>query len=158
MPGQPRPAAEVPRRADNSPASADISGQADRRTTAEIWRQADRRVPGEPIWGPPRRDAAPARDLWRERRTTGHRSANQPTPPWPAAHPAPLGGPDVQPRPAENAWLPLPEAPKQPGEVGARRRRITGYRQSQPDLRVINGEGTDTTGGPRGRLRSVKKP
>ncbi|GAA0511177.1 hypothetical protein Ade02nite_45340 [Paractinoplanes deccanensis] len=131
---------------------------ASERTTADVWRQADRRQPGEPIWGPPHRTAAPTRDLWRERRTRAHRSPNQPPAPLPAAHPEPLFGPDVQPRTAEDAWLPLPRAPRQPGEVGARRRRITGGRQSQPDLRVINGEGNDTTGGRRGRLRSVKKP
>ncbi|XVV10636.1 glycosyltransferase family 2 protein [Actinoplanes sp. CA-131856] len=119
------------------------------RTTAAVWRQADRRATGEPIWSPSHRASPPVRDLWR--------GQNPPVAPYPASHPEPLFGPDVQPRAAEDAWLPLPRAPKQPGEVGARRRRIAG-RQSQPDLRVINGEGAGPAGGRRGRLRSVKKP
>ncbi|MBM2621527.1 glycosyltransferase family 2 protein [Actinoplanes sp. LDG1-06] len=78
---------------------------------------------------------------------------------WRDGHPERLGGPDVQPRSAQTPWRVAPGA-TQPvkREVGSRRRRIPGVRQSQPDLRVINGEGTGTTSGRRARLRAVEKP
>jgi hypothetical protein len=106
---------------------------------------ADRRAageqggPAEPIWGPPRRNPEPA-DLW---------LADIPAPLDRPAYPAGASGPrtgDVR-RDGEDAEEP-------PREVGTRRRHLEGYRQ-RPDLRVINGEGTES-GLPRsGRLRAV---
>jgi hypothetical protein len=92
------------------------------------------------------------------------RLRNPPVPPRRDGHPERLGGPDLQPRSAQTPWrLPTrsaqpPWAPQQPPspEVGIRRRRLPGLRQSRPDLRVINGEGTGTAFGRRPRLRPVK--
>ncbi|MCO8273099.1 glycosyltransferase [Actinoplanes sp. TRM 88003] len=117
------------------------------RLAEERWEQADRREV-RPLWATPgRRTAAP------------HHLANGAPPVWRDGHPERLGGPDTQPRPGPAPWP--ADGPTQPTprpEVGSRRRRIAGARQSQPDLRVINGEGAGPTTGRRARLRSVKKP
>ncbi|WP_127504340.1 hypothetical protein [Actinoplanes solisilvae] len=79
-------------------------------------------------------------------------------PPWPRrdGHHGRIGGPDTQPRSAQTPWH-RPDLPPAP-EPGTRRRRRPGLRQTEPDLHVINGEGTGTTSGRRARLRSVKNP
>lgn len=110
-------------------------------TGTKGWSQTDRRHPS-------RRSAAqpPFHPL---------NTRNAPPPAWPDGHPERLGGPDVQPRSAQTPWRLAPGA-TQPirREVGTRRRRIQGLRQSQPNLRIINGEGTGPTSA-RARLRPV---
>ncbi len=72
--------------------------------------------------------------LARERTTL--RLRNTPFPAWRDGHPERLGGPDIQ----QVSWRPAigtPQPPHVGREVGVRRRRIQGNRQSQPDLRVI---------------------
>lgn len=111
-------------------------------TGTKAWSDADRRHPSRrvPPVQPPFRRPDPR---------------NSTPPALPDGHPARLGGPDTQPRSAQTQWRLAPGA-TQPvrREVGARRRRIQGLRQTQPDLKVINGEGTGATGR-RARLRSV---
>jgi len=65
-------------------------------------------------------------------------------------------GQDQRPDPA--AARTVPPQPPATGrrEVGAKRRRLEGYRQ-RPDLRVINGEGNGTGRSRSGRLRPVPK-
>ncbi|MGK5677992.1 hypothetical protein [Actinoplanes sp. URMC 104] len=116
------------------------------------WSRADSRQ-GQQVW------AHPAQ----ARRAADGRGRNTPPPARRDGHPERLGGPDVQPRPAAAPWAATPwtaapgaAQPPRAREVGTRRRRIQATRQSQPDLRVINGEGTGTTSGRRARLRPVK--
>jgi hypothetical protein len=114
---------------------------------ADAWEQADRRAV-RPLWASAGRRAAAA-----------HHLSNGAPPVWRDGHPERLGGPDIQPRPASAPWqVGGTTQPSFRPEVGSRRRRIAGVRQSQPDLRVINGEGAGTATGRRARLRSVKKP
>ncbi|WP_250007006.1 glycosyltransferase [Actinoplanes sp. M2I2] len=116
-------------------------------TGSSGWEQADRRS-GGPLWAPSGGRPAAARHL-----------SNASPPVWRDGHPERLGGPDLQPRIAPAPWpVAGPPQPAFRPEVGSRRRRIAGVRQSQPDLRVINGEGSGTPSGRRARLRSVKKP
>ncbi|MBL7254384.1 glycosyltransferase family 2 protein [Paractinoplanes lichenicola] len=109
-------------------------------TGTKGWAQTDRRPVPQPVVQAPFHRVDPR---------------NGQPPVWRDGHPERLGGPDVQPRSAQTPWRLAPGA-TQPvrREVGTRRRRIEGLRQSRPDLRVINGEGTGTTGR-RARLRSV---
>ncbi|MCM4078914.1 glycosyltransferase family 2 protein [Paractinoplanes hotanensis] len=118
-----------------------------RLTVAKGWEQADRRTV-RPLWASYGRGTAGA-----------HQLPNAAPPVWRDGHPERLGGPDTQPRPDSAPW---PDGgttqPSFRPEIGSRRRRIAGIRQSQPDLRVINGEGAGAATGRRARLRSVKKP
>ncbi|MCY1145287.1 glycosyltransferase family 2 protein [Actinoplanes sp. Pm04-4] len=114
---------------------------------ADGWEQADRRAV-RPLWASAGRRPAAA-----------HHLSNGAPPVWRDGHPERLGGPDTQPRPGSAPWqVGGTTQPAFRPEVGSRRRRIAGVRQSQPDLRVINGEGAGTATGRRARLRSVKKP
>ena len=128
-------------------AERQTSDHARRFTGAKGWDQTDRRTV-RPLWASYGRGATGAQQL-----------PNAAPPVWRDGHPERLGGPDVQPRPGSAPW---PDGgttqPSFRPEIGSRRRRIAGIRQSQPDLRVINGEGTGATTGRRARLRSVKKP
>nr|WP_221377817.1 glycosyltransferase [Actinoplanes polyasparticus] len=128
-------------------AERQTSEPARRFTGAKGWDQTDRRTV-RPLWASYGRGA-----------TGAHQLPNAAPPVWRDGHPERLGGPDTQPRPGSAPW---PEGgttqPSFRPEIGSRRRRIAGFRQSQPDLRVINGEGAGAATGRRARLRSVKKP
>jgi hypothetical protein len=135
--------------------------------TADVERPGAARQPaGEPIWGPPRRQPSPPRDLWlageNPQPHTSPRSIANVTPhAWRGGYPGAIG-PDAKPRSGEDARpdsaqaRSIPPQPPAPREVGARRRRLEGYRQ-RPDLRVINGEGNGTERTRSGRLRPVPR-
>ncbi|WP_250033429.1 hypothetical protein [Paractinoplanes maris] len=142
-----RSAGSSAQRSGGSSAQRSAGSSAQRSAGSEGWDRADRGTV-RPLWAPSGRRASAA----------AHDVPNASPPAWRDGHPERLGGPDLQPRPAPAPWP--AGGTTQPSfrpEVGGRRRRISGTRQSQPDLRVINGEGTDPSGR-RARLRSVKKP
>ena len=146
------------------------ANQTPARTTesAVVWPETDRQPAAEPLWGPPRRrPPSPRRDLWRSAdnpvaHTSPRPNQNARPPSWGAGHLKPAGS-DAKPRSAEDQ-RPDPAAartvPPQPvtgrREVGAKRRRLDGYRQ-KPDLRLINGEGKGSGRTTSGRLRPVRE-
>jgi hypothetical protein len=122
------------------------------------WPQSNRQETGEPLWGPPRRRPSPGRDLWRAGENPQPHTSTRPTGnskphSWRAGHP---GRTDINPRMIEAPLFqpPTRSLKPQPRQVGEQRRHLEMYRQ-RPDLRVINGEGTD--GPRRGRLRPVPR-
>jgi hypothetical protein len=124
------------------------------------WAESDR----QPIWGPSAPGPTPVYDLWqRGENPVPHISMRPPalakSQSW-TGNPARPGLRDVKPRSAEDN-RPDPAAarvvpPQPPREVGGRRRHLEDYRQ-RPDLRVINGEGTDNGRTRSGRLRPVPR-
>jgi hypothetical protein len=130
---------------------------------AVTWAGTDRQQV-QPIWAPPRRRPAPVHDLWRDgENRTPHLSArptdNAKPRAWRPGHPDRTGGADAKPPAAETG--PDPAAaravpPQSHREVGAKRRRLDGFRQ-RPDLRLINGEGAGIRRTRSGRLRSVPR-